>query len=51
MYKRLYPSRYKSRLYPSWYERDKGGNDKVLITVRLKVWLEAKDESRLIGIT
>ena len=28
------------RLYLSWYKRDEGGNDKVLITV----WLEAKDE-------
>ena len=38
MYKRLYPSRYKSRLYLSWYKRDEGGNNKVLVTV----WLEAK---------
>ena len=29
------------RLYPSRYERDEGGNDKMLVTVRL----EAKDES------
>ena len=31
------------RLYPSRYERDEGGNDKMLVTV----WLEAKDESIL----
>ena len=35
------------RLYPSRYERDEGGNDKVLITVQL----EAKNELRSIGIT
>ena len=46
MYERLYPSRYESRLYPKWYKRDEGGDDEVLVTVRL----EAKDESRSIGI-
>ena len=40
MYRRLYPSWCKSRLYPSRYEGDKGGNDEVLIMV----WLEAKDD-------
>ena len=34
------------RLYPSRYERNEGGNNKVLVTV----WLEVKDELRLIGI-
>ena len=29
------------RLYPSWYKRNKGGNNKVLVTV----WLEANDDS------
>ena len=33
------------RLYPSWYKRDKGGNNKVLVTVWLEVWFEAKDDS------
>ena len=48
MYRRLYPSRYKSRLYPSRYKRDRGGNDEVLVTVRL----EAKDDVEInIGIT
>ena len=41
MYGRLYPSRYESRLYPSRYERDEGGDDEVLVTVRL----ETKDDS------
>ena len=43
MYGRLYPSRYESRLYPSWYERDKGGDNEVLVTVRL----ETKNDSIL----
>ena len=41
MYRRLYPSWCKSRLYPSRYKRDKGGNNEMLVTVGL----EAKDES------
>ena len=41
MYKRLYPSWYKSRLYPSRYKEDEGGNNEMLVTV----WLEAKDDS------
>ena len=40
MYGRLYPSQYKGRLYLSWYKRDEGGDDKVLVTVRFK----AKDD-------
>ena len=48
MYRRLYPSWYKSSSYPSRYERDEGGNNKVLITI----WLEAKDDIKInIGIT
>ena len=43
MYKRLYPNQYKSRLYLSWYERNEGGNNKILVTVQL----EAKNESIL----
>ena len=39
-YGRLYPSRYESRLYPNRYKKDKGDNNKVLITVLLK----AKDD-------
>ena len=48
MYGRLYPSRYESRSYPSRYEGDGGGNNEVLVTVRL----EAKDDVEInIGIT
>ena len=47
MYRRLYPSWYEGRLYPSRYKRDEDGNDEVLVTV----WLKAKDELRSIGIT
>ena len=43
MYRRLYPSWYKNRLYPSCYEKDEGGNNKVLVTI----WFEAKDKSIL----
>ena len=48
MYKRLYPNWYKSKLYPSRYKRDECGNNKVLVTIELEVWLEAKDKLRLI---
>ena len=36
------------RLYPDWYKRNKGGNNKVLITIWLNIWLEAKDELKSI---
>ena len=40
MYKRLYLSWYESKLYPSQYKSNKGGNDKMLVIV----WLKAKDD-------
>ena len=43
MYRRLYSSWYKSKVYQSRYKGDEGGNDKLLVTVWLKVWLEAKN--------
>ena len=43
IYGRLYPSRCKSRLYPSQYEKNEGGDNEVLITAQL----EAKDKSIL----
>ena len=46
--RRLYPSWYRNRLYLNQYERDENGNNKILITAWLKVWLEIKDESKLI---
>ena len=52
IYERLYLSHYKSKLYPSWYKRDEGGDNEVLVTVWLEVWLEVwfkvKDELKLI---
>ena len=48
MYRRLYSSWYESRSYSSQYDGEKGGNNKVLVTV----WLEAKDDVEIsIGIT
>ena len=40
MYRRLYLSWYKSRLYSSRYKRDESDDNKVLITV----WLEVKND-------
>ena len=47
MYERLYPSRYKNRLYSSQYKGDEGGNNKALIMVWLEIWLKAKNDSIL----
>ena len=44
----MYPSWYKSRLYPNQYKRDKSGNNKMLVTILFEVWLKVKDELRLI---
>ena len=49
MYRRLYPSRYESRLYPSQYKKDEDDNNKMLIMVWLEVWLEAIDKLRSIS--